>query len=72
MGENRIGWLPAPQKDKYQVNGCLPMENVLKAMALLIIISFAIGAYAYPHLPESAASHWNAESTDVRPPGTPA
>ncbi|HSB47109.1 MAG TPA: SdpI family protein [Candidatus Bilamarchaeum sp.] len=32
----------------------------LKAIALLVVISFAVGAYAYPHLPGIAVSHWNA------------
>ncbi len=40
------------------------MENEIKAMILLIILSFVIGVYAYPQLPENAASHWNA-SGDV-------
>lgn len=36
------------------------MENELKAMLLLVALSFAVAAYAYPLLPESSASHWNA------------
>jgi uncharacterized membrane protein len=34
------------------------MENELKAAILLILISFAIGAYSYGMLPERVASHW--------------
>ncbi|MEW6721851.1 MAG: SdpI family protein [Candidatus Micrarchaeota archaeon] len=35
------------------------MENTLKGCILLIALSFALGAYAYPSLPEQSASHWN-------------
>ena len=34
------------------------MENELKACILLILVSFAVGAYAYALLPEQVASHW--------------
>lgn len=34
------------------------MENELRAAILLILVSFAVGAYAYALLPEQVASHW--------------
>lgn len=34
------------------------MENELKAAILLILVSFAVGVYAYGLLPEQVASHW--------------
>lgn len=34
------------------------MENELKAAVLLVLASFAVGAYAYALLPEQVASHW--------------
>jgi uncharacterized membrane protein len=34
------------------------MENELKAAILLVLASFAVGAYAYSVLPDTVASHW--------------
>lgn len=34
------------------------MENTVKAAILLVLVSFAVGAYAYPLLPAQVASHW--------------
>ena len=36
----------------------MKMENELKAAILLILVSFAVGAYAYGLLPAQVASHW--------------
>ena len=39
-------------------------KNMKKTMILvlaIIIISFAIGIYYYPHMPNEMASHWNAQ-----------
>jgi uncharacterized membrane protein len=41
------------------MTGGIKMENELKAAILLILLSFAVGAYAYALLPEQVVSHWN-------------
>lgn len=37
------------------------MRKSTIAVLLVILISFAIGIYLYPYMPERMASHWNAE-----------
>jgi uncharacterized membrane protein len=37
------------------------MKKSYLAVIFLIVLSFAIGFYFYPQLPEQAASHWNAQ-----------
>lgn len=36
------------------------MNDLFKAAILVVLVSFALAAFAYPYLPESIPSHWNA------------
>jgi uncharacterized membrane protein len=36
------------------------MRNVWLVIAGIIVLSFAIGAYLYPYMPDQMAGHWNA------------
>ncbi len=35
------------------------MKKIYLGVAFIILLSFAIGVYFYPQLPEQMASHWN-------------
>jgi uncharacterized membrane protein len=39
----------------------MKMRTVLLILGVLFILSLGIGVFAYPHLPEQVASHWNAQ-----------
>jgi uncharacterized membrane protein len=37
------------------------MRTVLIILGVLFVLSLGLGVFAYPHLPEQVASHWNAQ-----------
>ncbi|MDR3573382.1 MAG: SdpI family protein [Anaerolineaceae bacterium] len=39
----------------------MKMRTVLIILGVLLILSLGTGVYAYPHLPQLVASHWNAQ-----------